>query len=57
MPSVTLVELGATARLASKLEVRGSVRNALDSRYPASPDPRWVLAPGRSFGLTTVVQF
>jgi hypothetical protein len=33
------------------------VRNLLDDDYYASPDPRFVLAPGRSLSVTAVVQF
>ena len=39
------------------LELRGNVRNLLDDAYYASPDPRWVYAPGRSASLTLAVQF
>jgi hypothetical protein len=34
------------------LELRGVVRNVLDDAYYASPDPRWVWAPGRSASVT-----
>jgi outer membrane receptor protein involved in Fe transport len=37
--------------------MRGQIRNLLDQRYYASPDPRFVLAPGRSFTLTADLQF
>ena len=38
-------------------ERRGIVRNLLNEVYYASPDPRFVLAPGRSISVTAVVQF
>jgi len=39
------------------LELRGLVRNILDSRYLVSPDVRAVLAPGVSGTVMFVVQF
>jgi hemoglobin/transferrin/lactoferrin receptor protein len=56
-PGATLVDLGGGWRIHPRLEVRGVLRNLLDETYYASPDPRFVLAAGRSFSLTTVVQF
>jgi hypothetical protein len=41
----------------SRVELRGQLRNLLDDDHYASPDARWVLAPGRSVSLTAVLQF
>lgn len=57
MPGATLVDLGTGWRLGPRLEVRALARNLLNERSYASPDPRWVLAPGRSATLTTTIRF
>lgn len=51
----TLVDLVASYRLGSNLELRAIGRNLLDQAYQLSPDPRAVLAPGRSLALTVLV--
>ena len=56
-PGATLLDIGAGWRIVPQLELRGQLRNLLDDEYYASPDPRWVFAPGRSASLTAVVQF
>ena len=56
-PGATLLDVGAGWRLLPQLELRGLLRNLLDDDYYASPDARWVFAPGRSVSLTAVVQF
>ncbi len=56
-PGATLLDVGGGWRVVPQLELRGLVRNLLNDEYYASPDARWVLAPGRSFSLTAVVQF
>jgi hemoglobin/transferrin/lactoferrin receptor protein len=56
-PGAILLDLNAGWRIVPRLELRGLLRNLLDAEYYASPDPRWVLAPGRSAGLTAVVRF
>ena len=56
-PGATLLDIGGGWRLLPQLELRGLLRNLLDDEYYASPDARWVLAPGRSASLTAVVQF
>ncbi len=53
-PRYTLVAAAVSWRLTSALEVRVTVRNALDASYFSSAGPRWVLAPGRQ-GLASVV--
>jgi hemoglobin/transferrin/lactoferrin receptor protein len=54
-PGYTLVDLSGGWRFKAAVELRAQVRNALDEEYWASPDPRWVPAPGRSASLTAVV--
>lgn len=56
-PGSTIVDLGGGWRVAPHVELRGTVRNLLNDTYFASPDPRWVYAPGRSVSLTAVVEF
>jgi outer membrane receptor protein involved in Fe transport len=56
-PAATTVGLGGGHRLTGNLELRGQVRNLLDDSHYASPDPRWVWAPGRSASVTLAVQF
>jgi hemoglobin/transferrin/lactoferrin receptor protein len=56
-PGATLVDIGGGWRIVQQLELRGIVRNLLDDTYFASPDPRWVLAAGRSVSVTVAVQF
>ena len=56
-PGATILDAGAGWLLHPQLEFRGSFRNLLNDSYYASPDPRWVWAPGRSASLTGVVTF
>jgi len=56
-PGATLLDAGAGWRLLRGLELRGQLRNLLNETYYASPDPRFVLAPGRSASLTLSAQF
>ena len=56
-PGYTLLDAGAGWWLTPHLELRANGRNLLDQRYFASPDPRWVYAPGRSASLTAAVTF
>ena len=51
-PDARIVDISAGWRFAPGLELRGIVRNLLDDDYYASPDPRWVYAPGRSASIT-----
>ena len=51
-PGSTIIDLSGGWQLARRVELRGIIRNALDDEYFASPDPRWVYAPGRSASLT-----
>jgi hemoglobin/transferrin/lactoferrin receptor protein len=56
-PGATLLDAGGGWRFSQNLELRGIARNLLNDSYYASPDPRFVLAPGRSINLTIAVQF
>jgi outer membrane receptor protein involved in Fe transport len=56
-PGYTLLDAGASWRLTSHVELRAIGRNLLNESYFASPDPRWVPAPGRHASLTAVIQF
>jgi hemoglobin/transferrin/lactoferrin receptor protein len=47
-PGATLVDLGAGWKILPQFELRGQARNLLNDTYYASPDPRFVFAPGRS---------
>ena len=57
VPAAQVVDLSAGWRFSRNLELRGIVRNLLDEAYFASPDPRWVYAPGRSGSVTLAFQF
>ena len=56
-PGARIVDLSAGWRFTRALELRGAIRNLLDDAYYASPDPRWVYAPGRSASLTLAFDF
>jgi len=56
-PGYTLVDAGASWRLTTHVELRAIGRNLLNESYYASPDPRWVPAPGRHASLTAVIAF
>lgn len=56
-PGSTVIDLSAGWRFNRSLELRGIVRNLLDDDYYASPDNRWVYAPGRSGSLTLGFRF
>ena len=57
MPGYTLVDLSGGVPLSRNLDLRGIVRNLLDDTYYASPDARFVFAPGISGSLTLVARF
>jgi hemoglobin/transferrin/lactoferrin receptor protein len=57
MPGYTLVDVSGGVPLSRYLDLRGLVRNVLDETYYASPDARFVFAPGISASLTAVVRF
>jgi outer membrane receptor protein involved in Fe transport len=56
-PGATLLDLAGGFPLTRHLELRAGIRNLLDDSYYASPDPRWVYAPGRSASVTLAVQY
>ena len=56
-PGYTLIDLSAGVPLTKHLDLRAIVRNLLDETYYASPDPRFVFAPGLSASLTAVARF
>jgi hemoglobin/transferrin/lactoferrin receptor protein len=56
-PGAQVVDLSAGWRFSKSLELRGIVRNLFDDAYYASPDPRWVYAPGRSASVTLAFDF
>ncbi len=56
-PGYTLLDAGASWALSPHIELRANGRNLLNQSYFASPDPRWVWAPGRSASLTFVAQY
>ena len=56
-PGAQVVDISGGWRFAPGLELRGLLRNLFDDAYFASPDPRWVYAPGRSGSLTLAFEF
>lgn len=56
-PGHTGVELGASWQVGSRVEVRGGVKNLLDQAYYASPDPRFVQAPGVNGFVTLAIKY
>ena len=56
-PGYTLIDLAGGVPLSEHLDLRGIVRNLLDETYYASPDVRFVLAPGINASITAVVRF
>jgi outer membrane receptor protein involved in Fe transport len=56
-PGHTNVDLGASWRIHDRLEIRAAIRNVLNEEYYASPDPRFVTAPGRNGFVTVRVSY
>lgn len=56
-PGHANLDAGATWTVHRRVELRGAVRNILDASYYASPDPRFVPAPGRNAFVTARVRF
>jgi outer membrane receptor protein involved in Fe transport len=56
-PGYTLVDLSGGVPLTKHLDLRALVRNVLDETYYASPDTRFVFAPGINASVTAVVRF
>jgi outer membrane receptor for ferrienterochelin and colicins len=57
MPGYTLVDVSGGVPLSRNLDLRAIVRNLLDETYYASPDARFVFAPGITGSLTLVARF
>jgi outer membrane receptor protein involved in Fe transport len=56
-PGHTNLDLGATVSITPQVEIRGALRNLLNEEYYASPDPRFVLAPGLNGFVSIGVRF
>jgi len=56
-PGYGTLDLGGGFNVTRWLELQAYVRNVLDHRYPASPDPRAVLAPGINATFTAFLKF
>ena len=56
-PGYAIVDLGGGYQVSQWLELQTYVRNLLDQEYYASPDPRFVLAPGISASFTALLRF
>jgi hemoglobin/transferrin/lactoferrin receptor protein len=56
-PGHTNLDAGATWTPTKRFELRGSVKNLLNEEYYASPDPRFVPAPGINGSVTALVRF
>ena len=56
-PGHSNLDIGATWAPHRHLEIRGAIRNLLDEEYFASPDPRFVFAPGVNGFVTVRVKF
>ncbi|MGH9896640.1 MAG: TonB-dependent receptor domain-containing protein, partial [bacterium] len=56
-PGYTLVDVSGGVPLTSYLDLRGLVRNLFDQTYYASPDARFVFAPGINASVTVVARF
>ena len=56
-PGHTNVDIGGSWFASDQVEVRGAVRNLFNKEYYASPDRRFVLAPGMNGFVTVLVKF
>jgi outer membrane receptor protein involved in Fe transport len=56
-PGHTNLDVGATWAIHRRLVIQGSIRNVLDETYYASPDPRFVLAPGVNGFVTVRIRY
>jgi outer membrane receptor protein involved in Fe transport len=56
-PGHTNLDAGASWAPGKRFELRGTVRNILNQEYFASPDPRFVPAPGINGSVTALVRF
>jgi hemoglobin/transferrin/lactoferrin receptor protein len=56
-PGHANLDVGGSWTISPRVELRGAVRNLLDEAYYASPDPRFVLAPGINGFVTLAVRY
>ena len=56
-PGYTSLDAGISWTPTKRFELRGSVKNLLNEEYYASPDPRFVPAPGINGSVTALVRF
>jgi len=56
-PGYVMLDAGVGWRPTARLELRGAGKNLLNQEHYASPDRRFVLAPGASVSLAAVVRF
>lgn len=56
-PGYTILDIGLGSKIGSRIEARLNGRNLTDAEYYASPDARFVLAPGRSLSLSLTARF
>ncbi len=56
-PGHTNIDLGASWTPNRRIEIRGQLRNLLNQDYYASPDPRWVPAPGFNGSVTVAIRY
>ena len=56
-PGHTNLDFGASWAMSRRFELRGALRNVLNDEYYASPDPRFVLAPGINGFLALSVKY
>jgi hemoglobin/transferrin/lactoferrin receptor protein len=56
-PGHTNLDVGASWTPTKRFELRGSVKNLLNEEYYASPDMRFVAAPGINGSITALVRF
>lgn len=56
-PGFVSIDAATVWHWSSRVDVRGGVRNLLDSQSYSSAGPRWVYAPGRNGSITLAVAF
>ena len=56
-PGHTNIDLGASWTPNRRIEIRGQLRNLLNQDYYASPDPRFVPAPGINGSVTVAIRY
>ena len=56
-PGYTILDVGLGSKIGSRIEARLNARNLTNAEYYASPDARFVLAPGRSASVSLTARF